>query len=796
MIRASADRVRHPIAMAVAVFLSGAAALILQVTWQRVIALHSGVDLSSATTVVAVFLAGLALGSLAGGKVADRCGARGALRVLAAVNVGLAAFSWASIALLYDMYRSLAEQLDAPVLGFLFNTAVLLPPTVLFGMSMPLVARAVVSDVSDAGPAVGRFNAVNTLGAAVGAMTAGWFLLGSFGFVAVTRGVGVVQVVVAALLAWSSRRMKDAQRAPTDDVSVSASASASISTSAPHPAADETSAGPSAPGAAWSARRWYVIYAVTGGIALGFEQVFFRLVDGVMRSNTYTFAHVLTLYLALWAAGAAIGSRLVRRVTDRRQWFLWLLFSAGVGALASLAFLTRVMPHGPLATRFDTWFLSSGLGFGLGGVDTFDRFLFGLIIPVLVMAVPVMCFGAAFPFAQALVSTELATVGRSTGRLLFASLVGNVAGTIVTSFVLIEWFGTAGAYLVLSLPALAAGIVAVGLHPDPGRRLELRRRTGVVIVALLLVAPSNQKLWSVVYGTTEDQLLMAEDRSCASAIRLSGTNSGSLVINGRAQNGHPFENFQILVGLVPALVHDDAEKAVAIGFGIGSTSYALGQSERVDSVLSVELCGGNYELVDELAAQGNAELIRLTDDRRHRRLVGDGRKHLLVTDDIYDLIVPDTLIPVSAGSNNVYSVEFFDLISSRLADDGMLSIYSATPRVVSSATAVFPYVVRVGTRTDSIPKFLLASRSPIELDRDQLLERFDQLSTTAFPDPQRTTLRTAIADLDVECFNDGRTVPPSDSVFENRDLRPRDEYFLNAPGMGDEAVSRSCDGRR
>ena len=58
---------------------TGFSALTLQVTWQRVISLHSGVDLASLTIVVAAFLAGLGVGNLLAGWAADRLGPRRSL---------------------------------------------------------------------------------------------------------------------------------------------------------------------------------------------------------------------------------------------------------------------------------------------------------------------------------------------------------------------------------------------------------------------------------------------------------------------------------------------------------------------------------------------------------------------------------------------------------------------------------------------------------------------------------------------------------------------------------------------
>lgn len=84
---------------------TGFSALTLQVVWQRVLSLHAGIDLLAATTVVTAFMAGLGLGSLAGGAIADRLGAKRSLLVFALLNAAIGVFAWFSLWLFYDVYR-------------------------------------------------------------------------------------------------------------------------------------------------------------------------------------------------------------------------------------------------------------------------------------------------------------------------------------------------------------------------------------------------------------------------------------------------------------------------------------------------------------------------------------------------------------------------------------------------------------------------------------------------------------------------------------------------------------------
>src|SRR5262245_57918455 len=83
-------------------FASGAAALVYQVIWQRVLGIVSGVHIYSVTMIVAAFMAGLGVGSLGGGRMADRLARRGAVVGFAACELAIGVFAWFSPWLYYD----------------------------------------------------------------------------------------------------------------------------------------------------------------------------------------------------------------------------------------------------------------------------------------------------------------------------------------------------------------------------------------------------------------------------------------------------------------------------------------------------------------------------------------------------------------------------------------------------------------------------------------------------------------------------------------------------------------------
>ena len=273
---------------------------------------------------------------------------------------------------------------------------------------------------------------------------------------------------------------------------------------------------------------------------------------------------------------------------------------------------------------------------------------------------------------------------------------------------------------------------------------------------------------------------------------LYGDDNIGLVLNGATQNGHPYDDFHILIGLLPALMNDRPDRTLAIGFGIGSTTHALLGDPRVGTATTVELCGGNYELARRQADRGVADFGRIFADPRSTLEQGDGRHHLLVESGRYDSIVIDTLRPTSANAGSHFSVEMYQLASDRLGDSGLFAEWAPSGRVLNAAASVFPYVVSGTVDQYNASVFFIGSRSPIEVDTAELLDRFDEIPAEWFTTEQRERLRRYIADWVPSCVTDGAVVSgvPSDDI--NTDLTPRDEYPLNNLSAPTEDETSHC----
>jgi len=187
--------------LAIAFFCSGFGALLCQIVWQRMLGIFAGSDTISAALVVAAFLAGLGLGSIIGAKVADRLSPYRAMIGFALAEGGVALFALVSKFFLYDfLAMDLAGVVDDPIAIFALCFAGLVLPTTLMGASLPLLARAIADRLDTVAERISSLYGLNTLGAGLGALLGGWFIVGNLGFVGalvLAAGLDLVAAVLA-----------------------------------------------------------------------------------------------------------------------------------------------------------------------------------------------------------------------------------------------------------------------------------------------------------------------------------------------------------------------------------------------------------------------------------------------------------------------------------------------------------------------------------------------------------------------------------------------------------------------
>jgi spermidine synthase len=693
-----------------AFFLSGFAAVLYQVIWQRLLAFFSGADIYSITIIVAAFMAGLGLGNIVGGRLADRLGARWSLRAFAIAEIAIGVFGLLSKFLFYDVLYSQLPQLgDSTAIATLVLFVSLLVPTFLMGVSLPLLSRALTHDVADAGRIVGSLYGWNTLGAAAGAFATTWILVPNIGLAGALY-CGAAANLLCAAVAFAI----GARTTPQSVVIVAA---------APATRERQTITLPFI--------SWVLIYALTGLLALGFEIAWFRLLGAVQKSTAFTFGTVLSVYLAGLGLGGAIGSRIVHRTAAPGRTFLLLQFSmtwyAAISIAISIAAIGRGVPARLVAylSEYEPYNVYGAIlaleNASLGDLSTLAPlsgfFMLYVAIPALIVGPPTFLMGLSFPFLQRACQSNLATLGQRVGALLSANITGSVVGTVLAGSWLLPEFGTATTLRVL---VIAGALLAIPLWQiSRGRSRALLTAGALAMTAIVSSAiPDGATLWARLHGAAPHTVIAAEDGSGVSVLKPSNTSRETAVfVNGIGQSWIPYGGIHTVLGALPALLHPDPQRIIIIGLGSGDTAYAAAGRPETSRVTCVEIIGAQLTtLRRQSEIQPYPGLTRVLTDPRIEHITGDGRAYVLRSEPLFDIIEMDALRPTSAYAGNLYSQEYFDLLRRRLKTGGFAVTWAPTARVRDTFVSVFPHAMLFGD-------IMVGSSEPIAFDASVIRAR-------------------------------------------------------------------------
>lgn len=156
------------------VFLAGALVMVLEMSGARVLAPHVGTSAIVWTSLIGVVLACLALGSWAGGRIADKkLSSRTLAFILTCAGLGCALTAFAHQAI-GSAISGTGNLYISAVLGAIFIYAL---PAFFFGMITPYVIRLKLANLSTAGATVGRLYALSTTGSIIGTFLGGFVLI-------------------------------------------------------------------------------------------------------------------------------------------------------------------------------------------------------------------------------------------------------------------------------------------------------------------------------------------------------------------------------------------------------------------------------------------------------------------------------------------------------------------------------------------------------------------------------------------------------------------------------------------
>jgi spermidine synthase len=611
-------------------FLSGAAALAYEIIWMRMLSRAFGVTVHAVAVVVALYMAGLALGAYGG----PRLNWRGSwLRLYAwlEAGAGLTALlgTWWMLRLPAVVAAWSADRPLPALPRLLLAAPALLPAACLLGATLPALTRHC--------GAAGKLYAANTLGAMSGLAVVSFWAVGTWGETSAII-LAVVLNAIAALAAAVLSRGAGWEPAP----------------GRPMRANTIPDGTPGRPGLVLG------LFAVSGFCALGYEILWSRQLVLLLGNSTYAFAMLLMVYLG----GIGLGSLLtVDPGENVSQAFAALLSALGCAAVLSAA-----------AYRF--------MGLGIDSAEflysPLRRFSdFPLIyMEAVVIILPVaLMLGLLFPIAVRFYSRSC-DEATAVGRLYAWNTAGGIAGSLWAGFVGVSRLGTHNSFLLLAGLQTAAGLAAAAWLARGRRRWLV---PAVFAACSLCVLPYVRRDPTLdIIGNRLKQagqdgfhVLFHDESAAATITGLAWGKRQDLYINGIETSGKGWAG--TWMALLPNLLVDNIRSSLVICLGAGNTLRAAGAIDKeVDGV----------ELIADVARripvfQSDSGLPR--GGVKPRLFIEDGRNYLLRARRRYDVIIVDAAPPLySAGAVNLYTKEFMELARRRLEDGGIFTLWLPT----------------------------------------------------------------------------------------------------------------------
>ncbi|MBI4530730.1 MAG: fused MFS/spermidine synthase [Candidatus Latescibacteria bacterium] len=699
-------------------FASGVAGLTYEIIWSRMLTLILGTTVMAVATVLSAFMAGLALGSFLFGRYVDRSTRPLTIYALLELGIGGTALllpsGFAGIGWLYGhTYTWFGGSVWwHSLLRFFLSAAALLLPCTLMGGTLPVLSKFLVNRISTVGSRIGDLYSINTAGAIVGCGMTGFLLLGTLGTRLTTELAAAINLVVAlSALALQAKYGRPSLSLTLHAEEQRGKGAGEILLRSPAPPL------PRRGGEGLEGRVPLVVYValgLSGFVALSLEVLWARALLFFLGHTPYAFTVILVTFLI----GIAAGSYVIGKLSDKVRDPLYLLgiveLAAGIGVLISIPAMAHLFEFiNALTGELDTqsW---------LGTVAT--KFAGASVV----MFVPALFFGAAFPVGVKIVSTHVGRLGRSVGSLYAVNTLGAIFGSVFAGFLLIPLFGIGTGI------SLVAGIsLAVALLVFLCSTMEFRKVWATVCAILILFGVGGGILTSkpvILYTEAFDPpkgrsprytlLYSKEGIDCSLAVLLDNADGiRELSINGTSTAFTDYQDMQVhrLLGHLPMIVHQEPKKVLIIGLGFGSTAWAAMQynPERVDCV---ELVREEVETAD-LFRDINYGILR---HPKFRMILEDVRSYILGTDERYDVLSFNAVHP--RLSPNLYTRDFYRLCSEKLNPGGIICAWMPTNwmtdteyrMLLRTFQSVFPYTSLWWS--NPAHTILLGSTMPIALD--------------------------------------------------------------------------------
>jgi spermidine synthase len=649
----------YPLLLSISL-LSGISALIYQITWIRQFTLFFGIQLLSVSTVLAAFMAGLAIGNWIFGRFSDL--KINPILLLIIMQSGIAVFALLfqpGIKTVEELYSYLIRNLhitgdQMALIKFLLSFLFLLIPTILMGGVIPVLSKFMVRNLVRIGNRISWIYALNNLGAAAGCLLAGFFLIRLAGIqitIYTACCANLISAAFAGLLLISGIQIlhenNHGNSHEKDQVITSYT---------------ESERQKIYPRRIVRLVLW--IFAIEGFTTLAYEVLWSRLiVEYVSEKNTYYYTVIVFSFIA----GLSAGSYLIRKKADLirdKVRFIGIIETI-IGFSSLLFFIIFVTISPSLKVQPEI---------GLSWLEIAGR---QYLLIFLLLIIPPSLMGMTFPLVSKIYTDHLEYVGSRIGFLGFLDTAGSILGSFMTGFFLIRFMGIYYSFLVVVLLNLFPGLLLASYKEQNDKlRIGISVISTAIFFLVILLCFPHEKYIHLRFKYYPGEKILAYQEGASATVSVNQVTSGhlALVVNGSKTAYSSTEDLKVhtLLAYLPFVFTEKPEKAMVIGFGMGVTTNCLSRISGLRTDVA-EISREVMNLSEVYFGFLNNHCARADNVNI---LIDDGRSYLFRSEGNYDIITTNSVHP--RLSPNLYTLDFYELCAGKMSEDGIICQWMPT----------------------------------------------------------------------------------------------------------------------
>jgi spermidine synthase len=599
------------------------------------------------------------------------------------------------------------------IIKMVLSFIILLVPTFFMGGTLPVLSKYVIRRTEQSGTHVGLLYSVNTLGATVGCFLSGFFFIEAFGISRTVVFAALVNLFLAFVFFLFGTMLDSAKEKEWKKGS-----EITLSAHAAHRK---------------YARLILMGFALAGFVSLSYEVLWFRLLVFKLNTTVYAFAVMLTTFLAGIGLGSLIFSILERIGIIKNHYKVFGLIESFIGLLGLLS----IFLFGHFESFAALW----------ESVSWHEQIYKQLFLAGLIMIVPTLLMGMAFPVVCRIYTRNVKKIGSSIGTVYSLNTVGSIFGSLLTGFLFVEFLGTQNCIIVISMIALIVGTLILKIRPSYSYESKSSKWSSYILLSLFWVAavvfivriPGDflfryYNIGEKMVNSKVEILYAHEGVECITTVHRYP--DGNRVISTGSINvaGTDFtlRTTQKLQAHIPMLLHRNPKEVLQVGFGSGETSHILTTYE-IDLIEVVEISRGVLQTSARYFQDLNHDVIN---HPKFRSIIMDGANYVALTDRKYDLILNDSIWPFYSGNSGLYTREYFEDCKNHLKEGGLMTSWlpvempeESFKTILNTFYSVFPHVsLWMAVTHDNKHALIVGSLKPLQIDIHSFLERFDQFA--------------------------------------------------------------------